>query len=63
MSETTLKRVSEECQKLIDRIKALEEIHKTQPWSNPVECGAIKRTSMDLTRLLADLRAGREPRP
>jgi len=57
MNEKTLEKVAEQCQVMIDRIKSFNG----ESWRS-VEGAAIKRTSMELTRLLADLRAGREPR-
>ena len=45
-----------EAQRFLLRLKALREARGGDPGTNPKECGALRRASMDLTRALADLR-------
>lgn len=62
INSTTLKAAVAEAKRFIKAAKALQdaELHSAPfSHSNPKESGAVHRASMDLTRKLADLRAGR----
>jgi len=65
MNYSTLIETIAEAERFLAKAKKLAQIHEalTNPtdcmYNNPVEQGAARRASMDLTRKLADLRAGR----
>lgn len=46
--------------KSVDQLRIAQALNDERfPSANPRETGAVRRASMDLTRKLADLRAGR----
>lgn len=55
MNRDKLKVAVEEAERFLQRVKALPEPYTDVSYF-PKEQGAIKRSSMDLTRALADLR-------
>ena len=67
MTRPTLNAAIVEAERFLRRAKSLvgvANLHPVQAKSHdfldhPKEQGAVKRASMDLTRILADLRAGR----
>lgn len=60
MTQDSLQEVKAECQRLLSRIEALESVRtENTPWIScyyNAHTGAIRRSSMDLTRALARLR-------
>lgn len=59
MNRDKLRIVVEEAERFLQRVKALPEPYTEGRWDVsyfPKEQGAIKRSSMDLTRALANLR-------
>lgn len=62
MNKQTLKDAVQEAKRFIAKAKEYEDAEKNKAgfwYSNPKQSGAVRRASMDLTRKLADLRAGR----
>lgn len=61
MRTETLNVAIAEAERFIEKAKALREVREKGMdfFNNPRESGAAKRASLDLTRKLADLRAGR----
>lgn len=63
MEKETLKVCIEEAERFLKRAKELEEVAGDKYWGyyccHPKEQAAVLRSSMDLTRALADLRQGR----
>lgn len=63
MKKETLKVCIEEAERFLKRAKELEEVNGCKDgeeyYCNPKEQAAVLRSSMDLTRALADLRQGR----
>lgn len=69
MKIETLQKCKREVYRFLEEIDELERLHKNGRKGLPPECfhlintgrqnAAVKRASMDLTRSLADLRAGR----
>lgn len=64
MNDQTLDRAITEAARFIVQAKRLRAARKRDrdvglPLRHPVESGAARRASMDLTRALADLRQGR----
>lgn len=63
MKKETLKVCIEEAERFLKRAKELEEVEGNRDvegyYYNPKEQAAVIRSSMDLTRALADLRQGR----
>ena len=64
MNQETLMYAINEAERFIDRAHELDDLIRSQDadtWTslNPKESGAVRRASMDLTRVLADLRQGR----
>jgi len=64
INDNTLNEAIAEAQRFIKRAKELqaasnESVGERGHWSTVAEHAACKRASMDLTRKLADLRAGR----
>lgn len=51
-------KVKIECARLMSRIDDLLDVSRDNPISGyyPIESGAVRRASMDLTRALADMR-------
>jgi len=45
-----------ETERFLERAKQLRAISKNYFYRNPKEQGSVKRSSMDLTRVLSDLR-------
>ena len=58
MTEQKLKAAIDEAKRFLSRATALHKVATNYGgyYSNPKEQGAVKRSSMDLTRALADLR-------
>lgn len=71
MNYSTLISAIDETERFLKRAKLLAKYHKNistnetvkvpreAMYDNPKEQGAVRRSSMDLTRVLADLRRGR----
>ena len=63
MRKITLDEAIFEAKRFIDRAEALKKADRCERcivfYENPKEQGTVKRASLDLTRKLADLRAGR----
>lgn len=62
MKKQTLEQCIKEAERFIERAKKLQSVNTGTGncfYWNPIEQGAVKRASMDLTRSLADLRQGR----
>ena len=63
MKKTTLDEAIFEAKRFIDRAETLKNVGRLyrdfEFCGSPKEQGAVKRTSLDLARKLADLRAGR----
>ena len=69
MRKTTLKKAVYEAKRFIETAEALQRLEAKRIYAQgvnlpaynfcPKEQGAVKRASLDLTRKLADLRAGR----
>ena len=64
MKEQTLEIVVTETERFLEKVAAYKEaVHGTKRYGGDMyqckESGAVKRSSMDLTRALADLRLGR----
>ena len=62
MKKQTLEQCIKEAERFIERAKKLQSVNTGTGncfYWNPIEQGAVKRASMDLTRILADLRQGR----
>ena len=63
MNKYTLQSAMDEARRFLDRSEQLQKAEQSPQRKsycyNPIEQGAVKRASMDLTRKLADLRLGR----
>lgn len=63
MDKTTLQSAMNEARRFLERAEALQKAEQSPArkgyYYNPREQGDVKRASMDLTRMLADLRMGR----
>ena len=59
MKDLTLQLAINEAKRFIAKAEELKEVGLKYSWANPKESGAVRRASMDLTRILADLRLNR----
>ena len=63
MNKDTLQSAMDEARRFLERAVQLQKAEQSPQRKeydyNPIEQGAVKRASMDLTRKLADLRLGR----
>lgn len=56
MDIVKIKEAKKEALRFIERVDALIKANAENPWTNPKEHGAVRRSSMDLTRSLAEMR-------
>lgn len=59
MDNETIRIAEQEAKRFIERVRDLRKVQqesREHPWSNPVQSGAVRRASMDLTRALAVMR-------
>lgn len=56
MNSNKLALAIQEAERFLKRANTLKKLQGTHDYGNPLEAGAVKRSSMDLTRALADLR-------
>jgi hypothetical protein len=61
LTPETLKKAKEEAERFLERLTAYQSKVQNDSWAQYgcAESGALKRSSMDLTRALAELRRGR----